>query len=124
MTEQIDNIDTADFHDEKRRIFERFSSRFPVKFKDTRCDFGTDVILRDLSAQGAKITARERLYINDSISLEVELLDGKGPMEIRGQVVWTNEKDPNLWDVGLKFYKVNFMDLWRIYATTENNSAA
>jgi len=75
--------------DDNRRLYERFQSRFPVKFKDTRSDFGADVLLRDFSAEGAKITTREQLYLNDSVSLEVELPDGKKPMTIRGEVIWT-----------------------------------
>ena len=124
MTGQTDHTpEQSEFHDEKRRTYERFTSRFPIKFKDTRCDFGTDVILRNLSAGGARVTVRDRLYLSDSISLEVELLDDKGPMTLRGEVVWANEKDPNLWDVGLKFHKVIFMDMWRVYEAVENNSA-
>ena len=33
--------------DNERRIFDRFQSRFPTKFKDSRGDFGNDVFLRD-----------------------------------------------------------------------------
>lgn len=108
---------------ENRRLYDRFSSRFPVKFKDTRSAFGSDVLLRNVSAEGAKITTRERLYINDSVNLEIELLDGKGPMKIRGEVIWVRERDANLWDVGLKFYKIVLMDLWRLYETSEHNSS-
>jgi len=119
--EQID--DTPEFLKKKRRLFERFQSRFPVKFKDTRNDFGTDVYLRNVSAQGAKIATREQLYLNDSVSLEVELPDGKKPMTIRGEVVWTIKQDAEIWDIGLKFHKVVFMDMWRIYQSVETSSA-
>jgi len=111
--------DTPDFLKKKRRLFERFQSRFPVKFKDTRNDFGTNVHLRNVSAQGAKIATREQLYLNDSVSLEVELPDGKKPITIRGEVVWAHKPDVGLWDVGLKFHKVVFMNLWRIYKSAE-----
>jgi len=125
MTEETLNISqTQDFHNDNRRIYERFPSRFPLKFKDSRCDFGTDVVLCNLSAEGVNITTRERLYLNDSVSLEVELLDGKGPMPLRGQVVWNKERDADLWDVGIKFHKIVFMDLWRIYGAVEYNSTA
>lgn len=106
---------TPEFLEKKRRLFERFSSRFPVKFKDTRHDCSTDIFLRNVSAEGAKIVTRERLYLNDSVSLEVELPDGKDPMTMRGRVVWAKKQDVEVWDVGLKFHKVVFMDLWRIY---------
>ena len=34
---------TLDSLEDKRRLFERFPSRFPVNFKDTRNDFGASV---------------------------------------------------------------------------------
>jgi len=73
---------TPDSLENKRRLFERFQSRFPVKFKDSRHDFGTDVYLRNISAEGAKIATREQLYLNDSVCLEVELSDGKKAYDI------------------------------------------
>jgi len=115
--------DSVQFNNENRRLYDRFTSRFPVKFKDSRSAFGSDVLLRNLSAGGAKISTRDRLYLNDSVNLEVELLDNRGPMTIRGEVVWVKERDANMWDVGLKFYKIALMDLWRIYETSEHNSS-
>ena len=108
---------------EDQRLYERFSSRFPIKFKDTRNDFGTKVHLSNVSAEGAKITSYEQLYLNDSVSLEVELSDSKGPMTMRGEVVWIEKQDNEIWDVGIKFHKVVFMNLWRIYKSAETNSA-
>ncbi len=108
---------------ENRRLYERFQSRFPVKYKDSRHDYGTDVHLRNFSAEGAKISTREQLYLNDSVSLEVELSDGKRPMTIRGEVVWTNKQDAEIWDIGLRFHKVVFMDLWRIYKSVEPSAS-
>jgi len=107
---------------DNRRLFERFSSRYPVKFKDAREDFGTNVHLRNVSAQGANIMTQEQVYLNDSVSLEVELPDGKQPMTIRGEVVWTKKQNTETWDVGLKFHKVVLMDLWRIYKSFESSS--
>ena len=112
------------FLNENRRLYERFPSRFPVKFKDTRQEFGANVHLRNVSAAGANITTKEHLYLNDSVSLEVELPDGKRLMTIRGEVVWANKHNPEAWDIGLKFHKVVLMDLWRIYKFAEPGSSA
>ena len=100
---------------ENRRLFERFSARFPVKFKHLRNDYGTDVFLRDASAQGAKITSRQRLFLNDSVSLIVELPDGSQPLTLNGRVTWAKPRGPELWDVGLEFHKVNLMEMQRIF---------
>ena len=72
----------------ERRIFERFSARFPVKFKDAREGYGTEVFLRDASAQGIRILTKERFFLDDQLSLEVELPDGGEPMILSGRVVW------------------------------------
>ncbi|HNV23453.1 MAG TPA: PilZ domain-containing protein [Candidatus Omnitrophota bacterium] len=97
-----------------QRLFERFPARFPAKFKDTREDFGSTVQLRDASAEGARIVSKERVYLNDSLSLEVELPDGHAPMTLRGQVVWVKNNTES-WDVGLKFFKTSLMPLSRLY---------
>jgi len=97
------------------RIFERFAARFPAKFKDTREDYGQIVYLRDASAQGAKLTCKERLYLNDHISLEVKLPDSHSSMVLRGEVVWTKNKESNMWDIGLKFHKVKLLHISRLY---------
>lgn len=100
---------------EDHRLFERFSARFPAKFKDTRDEFGRSVFLRDASAQGAKLTSKERLYLNDSVSLEVQLPDNPNTMTLRGMVVWAKNKELNEWDIGLKFHKVNLLHMARLY---------
>lgn len=124
MTKQTENLlEVPDFLKERRRMFARFQSRFPVKIKDTRQDFGANTYLHNSSAQGVKITTKEHLYINDSVTLEVELLDGRGTMTIRGEVVWTRKKDDEMWEAGLKFHKIDFMNMWRIYKSAKSGSA-
>jgi len=97
------------------RLFQRFSVRFPVKFKHSRESFGSDVFLRDASAQGLRLTTKKRMFLHDSLSLLVNLPDGKEPLTLNGRVVWTKTKGPDLWDVGLEFHKINFMNLHRIF---------
>ena len=104
----------------ERRIFERFSARFPVKFKDAREDYGTEVFLRDASAQGARIVTKERFFLDDQVSLEVELPDGGDPMVLSGRVVWTKPFNTSLWDLGVEFTKVNFLKMKRLFKLTEN----
>jgi len=123
MVEKTVNFqNTPDFLKEKR-MFSRFQSRFPVKIKDTRQDFGTNTYLHNSSAEGVKITTKEHLYLNDSVTLEVELLDGKGPTTVRGEVVWTKKYDNEMWEAGLKFHKIDFMNLWRIYKSAKSSPA-
>ncbi len=98
-----------------RRLFERFSSRFPAKLKDSREEFGTRIQLRDACAMGARITSREKFFINDSVVLEVLLPDGLYPMSIKGAVVWAKEIETNLWSIGLKFPKIQLVPMSRLF---------
>jgi hypothetical protein len=102
---------------EERRLFERFSARFPAKFKDSRNDYGTEVFLRDVCAGGARLLTKERSFLNDSLALEVELPDGQGPLALNGYVVWSKPHDM-MWEVGMTFHKINLLKLHRIFKLT------
>ena len=106
---------------EERRVFERFSARFPVKFKDERPDYGTEVFLRDASAQGMRIFTKEHFFLEDQISLEVELPDGGEPMVLSGRVVWVKLLNLSLWDIGIQFPQVNFIKMQRLFKLTESS---
>jgi len=104
----------------ERRIFERFSARFPIKFKDAREDYGTEVFLRDASAQGMRILSKERVFLDDQLSLEVELPDGGNPMILSGRVVWVKFLNLSLWDLGVQFTEVHFIKMQRLFKLAEN----
>ena len=105
---------------EERRVFERFSARFPVKFKDARQDYGAEVFLRDASAQGVRIITKERFFLDDQLDLEVELPDGGEPMALSGNVVWVKLLNLSLWDIGIQFPQVDFLKMQRLFKLTEN----
>jgi Tfp pilus assembly protein PilZ len=107
---------------EERRIFERFSARFPVKFKDARDEYGTQVFLRDASAEGMRIVTKERFFKDDQLALEVQIPDGGDPMVLNGQVVWVKILDLSLWDIGVQFSKVNFLKMQRLFKLTEKTA--
>ncbi len=99
----------------EHRLFERFSARFPVKFRHTRSEYGSDVFLRDACARGVRISTRQRVFLNDSISLEVKVPDGSEPLMLNGRIVWMQTKSPTLWDVGVQLHEINFMEMQRIF---------
>lgn len=113
-------MSTAPQTGSERRMFERFSARFPVKFKDTREDYGTEVFLRDASAEGIRISTKERFFLDDQLALEVELPDGGEPMVLSGRVVWVKFLNLALWDIGIQFPQVNFLKMQRLFKLTEN----
>jgi hypothetical protein len=100
---------------QEKRVFERFPARFPAKFKDTRDDYGTNVSLRDASAQGIKLITKERLFLHDSVSLEVKLPDNHDVITLRGRVVWVKRYEDVLWNVGVQFHKIDLVAISRIY---------
>ena len=108
-------METATVKDSERRLFERFSARLPAKFKDSHFDFGTTVSLRNASAQGLRLISRERVFIHDSISIEVKLPDGENIMTLRGEVVWAKRIESAFWEIGVKFYKIDLVALSRLY---------
>ena len=97
------------------RLFERFSARFPAKFKDARDEYGFLLNLRDASAFGVRLSSRDRLFINDTITVEVCIPDAKAPMVLKGQVVWCRSKNVANWDVGLRLHRVDLMHMERLY---------
>ncbi|MBF0511029.1 MAG: PilZ domain-containing protein [Candidatus Omnitrophica bacterium] len=109
---------------EERRIFERFSARFPVKFKDTREDYGTDVFLRDASAGGVRILSKQHFYLDDLLSLEVELPGGTEPMVLNGRVKWQKLLDSSLWEMGVQFSEVHFFKTQRLFKLAESTASS
>ncbi len=98
----------------ERRLFSRFIARFPTKFKDSAEDYGRDVYLRDVSATGARVSTRERPFINDVMSLSVQLPDSQDPVDLNGRVRWVRGHAPQVWEAGIQFNKVDLMKIHRI----------
>ena len=100
---------------EDQRIFDRFTVRLPVKFVHSEKDFGSAVFLRDASAEGVKVTSQERLFPNDMVSLAIKLPDMDNPLILKTKVVWVESKEFDQWDVGLKFHRISFMNIQKLY---------
>ena len=100
---------------EERRVWERFPARFPAKLKDSRQEYGEVSSLRNASAAGFRMTSQERFFVNDKVSMEVKLPDERFPLALNGEVVWVKGKDPDLWDVGVKLHKIDFLSMARLY---------
>jgi Tfp pilus assembly protein PilZ len=107
---------------QERRVFERFSARFPVKFKDADEDRGAEVFLRDASAQGIRISTKEHFSLDDQISLKVELPDGGEPIVLSGRVTWVKYLDSTLWDLGIQFHQVDFFKMQRLFKLAEETA--
>jgi hypothetical protein len=102
----------------EQRLFSRFVSRFPTKFKDSVEEYGQEIFLRDVSATGARVVSRNRLFIDDVLSLSVKLPDGREPVELSGRVRWVHHPSPQGWEAGLQFHKIDLMRIHRIVRFT------
>ncbi len=104
-------------------MFERFSARFPVKFKDAHEDYGTEVFLRDVSAQGIRILTKGRFLLDDQLSLEVELPEGGEPIILSGRVAWVRFLNFSfLWELGVQFHQVDFFKIQRLFNSPKQAS--
>ena len=97
----------------ENRIFERFSARFPARLKDSNHEFGSRIFLRNVSAQGAKISTMDRFFLKDNLAVEIEL-PGNEYVTLAGQVVWAFRHENNIWDFGLMFHTINLLHVSRL----------
>ena len=96
------------------RVFERFSAKWPTKFKDSPADYGTEVEMKDCSASGARLFTNERFLVDDNISIDVKAPDGCPPLQFSGRVCWSKNRGGALWDVGMEFHKIELMKMHRL----------
>ena len=108
----------------ERRLFDRFEARFPTRLRNTSVAYGTDVFLKDASGTGACLTTRQRMFLDDIISLEVQMPDEFEPVVLNGRVRRVRQVMGGLWEVGVEFHKVDFMRMHRLvrYALASRNN--
>ena len=107
-------MDTKSCRSLDRRLWQRFSAKYPAKLKDSRSTFGERLVLRDVSASGIRLVSQEKFFFNDSVALEIQLPDGYRPMNVKGEIVWLRSIKPNIWDIGLHFYKTDLIHSRRL----------
>lgn len=108
----------------ERRLFDRFPAPFPTRFRDVSFDYGTDVFLKDVSGSGLSMRTRQRMFLDDAVSLDVQMPDGLDPVSLSGRVRWVHQVAPRLWEVGVEFHKIDFMRMHRLvrYALSLQNN--
>ncbi|MFZ5800382.1 MAG: PilZ domain-containing protein [Candidatus Omnitrophota bacterium] len=90
-----------------RRMFSRVEVGLPISLPGA--------FLRDICASGARVTCQRRFLLDEDIVFLVNIPDGKAPLSMKGKAVWSKETGINVWDTGLRFEKINFMDLHRLF---------
>lgn len=97
-----------------KRIFDRFLAGLPVKVHNRLENTQGEDFLKDISAGGAKIISSLPAKVNGEIEVFVEIPDGFSPMPLHGQVVWAKSINPDIWNLGMKFSKIDLLGMNRL----------
>lgn len=99
---------------EDRRIFDRFTAKFPVKFINLRENKESEALTEDVSAKGIGFTAKEELQLRTPLEMWLNIPDKGEPLYTRGEVVWSRMVEPNKFRVGVNLEKADLMGLSRV----------
>jgi hypothetical protein len=99
---------------EDKRIFERFCTKFPLKYLDLSSNKEGQGQTQDISAKGIGIVTNELLRPNAPLELWLQIPNQGEPFYARGEVVWSSIVSPNEYRVGVNLDKANLLGLSRI----------
>jgi hypothetical protein len=105
---------------EDRRIFERFSTRFPLRFLSAVGNKEGQALTQDISAKGIGFVTNEELIPHTDLELWLEVPDKGEPIYARGQVAWSRMVDPANFRAGVELEKADFMGISRVLRAIEN----
>lgn len=99
---------------EDRRIFARFSARFPLRFLNMSLNKEGSAQTFDISAKGMGLITNEELPARTGLEMWLSLPDKKDPLYTRGEVVWSKSIGENEYRAGINLEKADLMGLSRI----------
>ena len=99
---------------EDRRIFERFHVNLPVRFLDTGSSQENCGRIFDISAKGIGLVTKEKLPVNTSLEMWLEVPDKGEPLYSRGEIVWSKSSGLNENRSGVSLEKADLMGLGRV----------
>jgi hypothetical protein len=102
---------------EDKRIFERFSTRLPLKFLDLYSNKEGRGETLDISAKGIGLVANTELEAQVPLELWLEIPDKGDPFYARGKVIWSNMVTPDEYRVGVNLEKADLVGLSRVLRT-------
>lgn len=100
-----------------RRIFERFSANFPVRFLDLNENKEGDGRLYNVSAKGLGLVTKENLKFRTVLEMWLVIPDNGEPLYTRGEVVWSLPSGLNEYRAGVNLDKADLMGLARVLRT-------
>jgi hypothetical protein len=107
-----ERMETKKFED--RRIFARFSTKFPLRFIDVQGNREGEAQALDISAKGIGIVTNTELVRNTSLEMWLRIPDKGEPLYARGEVVWSKPEGENAYHTGVSLEKADLMGLSRV----------
>jgi len=96
-----------------RRIFARFSARFPTRLLNLSNGEELTGYSQDICAKGVGVVTQKLLQPDAEVELWLDINDGKEPVYSRGKVVWTASCASGFRS-GISLEKANLMGLSRV----------
>lgn len=113
---QMEEAKVSDSRD--RRIFERFSARFPLRFIDLKRNKEGQAEVSNVSAKGLGIVAAEPFTADTPLEMWLDIPDKGEPVYCRGGVVWCKSGQPGQQCcAGIDLEKADLMGLSRLLRT-------
>jgi hypothetical protein len=99
---------------EDKRIFQRFTVKFPVRFLDASSGKEGLALSQDVSAKGIGITSKEELKPHSPIEIWLQIPDQGEPIYTRGEVIWSKALGGGEFRAGVNLEKADLMGLSRV----------
>lgn len=99
---------------EDRRIFDRVSAKFPLRFINLRENKEVEALSDDVSAKGIGFTSSEELHPRTPLEMWLNIPDKGEPLYTRGEVVWSRMVEPKKYRIGVNLEKADLMGLSRV----------
>ena len=108
---------------EERRIFERFSVDFPVAFScsELKIEQGTGKMIDISASGGGMFITKHDLPLKAHLEMNLKIPDDHDPFTINGIVVWSKKIKEDVFRIGVKFDKVDFMGVSRALRLRSQN---
>lgn len=107
-----------DFENNDRRIFERFPSRFSLKYINLNSNKEGLGHTNDVCANGLCINVPEELSSHNLLEIWLLLPNRNQPLYTRAEVIWSAMTRGKNYKVGLKLEKPDLMELSRVLKVT------
>jgi hypothetical protein len=97
-----------------RRIFDRFTAKFPLRLINLRENKESEALSDDVSAKGIGFTATQQVQLRTPLEMWLKIPDKGEPLYTRGEVVWSMMVEPNKYRIGVNLERADLMGLSRV----------